>query len=230
MTFTSTSIFEPGDPDERPRTAAALPAWRRPARARRRRWRWRPASAGSAWPCRSRWTTSTCGCCATRSTAAPAGPWWTAASAGDESKAQWEQVFATQLEGLPVLRVIVTHMHPDHIGLAHWLCERWNAPLWISATDYNAARLASQSTTGFGGEHAARLLCLARPDRPGVAGEDPRAAPTTTRAWCPRCPRSFRRMHGRRRGSHRRARLALHQRLRPCARAHRAVLRGAEAC
>ena len=70
----------------------------------------------------------------------------------DEAKAQWEQVFATQLEGLPILRVIVTHMHPDHIGLAHWLCERWNAPLWISATDYNAARLASQSTTGFGGE------------------------------------------------------------------------------
>ena len=36
----------------------------------------------------------------------------------DESKAQWEQIFATQLEGLPILRVIVTHMHPDHIGLA----------------------------------------------------------------------------------------------------------------
>ena len=44
----------------------------------------------------------------------------------DDAKAQWEQVFATQLEGLPILRVIVTHMHPDHIGLAHWLCERWS--------------------------------------------------------------------------------------------------------
>lgn len=73
----------------------------------------------------------------------------------DEAKSQWEQVFATQLEGLPVLRVIVTHMHPDHIGLAWWLCEKWDAPLWISATDYNAARMASQSTTGFGGTAAA---------------------------------------------------------------------------
>jgi glyoxylase-like metal-dependent hydrolase (beta-lactamase superfamily II) len=73
----------------------------------------------------------------------------------DESKALWEQVFATQLEGLPILRVIVTHMHPDHIGLAWWLCEKWDAPLWISATDFNAARLASQSTTGFGGATAA---------------------------------------------------------------------------
>jgi glyoxylase-like metal-dependent hydrolase (beta-lactamase superfamily II) len=76
----------------------------------------------------------------------------------DEAKAQWEQVFASQLEGLPILRVLVTHMHPDHIGLAWWLCERWNCPLWISATDYYAASLGSRSTTGFGGEGAARFF------------------------------------------------------------------------
>jgi glyoxylase-like metal-dependent hydrolase (beta-lactamase superfamily II) len=81
----------------------------------------------------------------------------------EESKAQWEAIFTTQLEGLPVLRVIVTHMHPDHIGLAHWLCERWTTEkhvcrLWISATDYLSARIGSQSTTGFGGESAARFF------------------------------------------------------------------------
>ncbi len=76
----------------------------------------------------------------------------------DEAKAQWEKIFETELEGLPVLRVIVTHMHPDHIGLAHWLCARWNAPLWISATDFSVARLASQSTVGFGGESAAAFF------------------------------------------------------------------------
>ncbi|WP_310568204.1 MBL fold metallo-hydrolase [Hydrogenophaga sp.] len=73
----------------------------------------------------------------------------------DEAKAQWEQIFAHELEGLPVLRVIVTHMHPDHIGLAQWLCERWDCRLWVSATDYNSARIGSQSTTGFGGAGAA---------------------------------------------------------------------------
>jgi glyoxylase-like metal-dependent hydrolase (beta-lactamase superfamily II) len=36
----------------------------------------------------------------------------------DEAKAQWESIFANELQGLPILRVIVTHMHPDHIGLA----------------------------------------------------------------------------------------------------------------
>ena len=78
----------------------------------------------------------------------------------DEAKAQWEQIFTTQLEGLPILRVIVTHMHPDHIGLAHWLCARWNAPLWISATDYHTARLACNAATGFGGETTADFFAL----------------------------------------------------------------------
>ena len=81
----------------------------------------------------------------------------------DEAKAQWEQIFATQLEGLPVLRVIVTHMHPDHIGLAHWLCARWSTPehacrLWISATDYYTARINSRGDVSFGGEGAARFF------------------------------------------------------------------------
>jgi glyoxylase-like metal-dependent hydrolase (beta-lactamase superfamily II) len=83
---------------------------------------------------------------------------WTAVDcciSADESKVQWEKIFSTQLEGLPILRVVVTHMHPDHIGLAYWLCERWNVRLWISATDYNVARLGALGPTAFGGEAAA---------------------------------------------------------------------------
>lgn len=71
------------------------------------------------------------------------------------TREQWEQVFASTLEGLPILRVIVTHMHPDHIGLAHWLCERWDARLWISATDYHVAKVAIGDRDGFGGEAGA---------------------------------------------------------------------------
>ena len=76
---------------------------------------------------------------------------WTVVDCGvsrDEVKAQWEEVFSNVLEGLPVLRVIVTHMHPDHVGLAHWLCERWNAPLWMSMTEYAIARLWSRPPVG----------------------------------------------------------------------------------
>ena len=76
------------------------------------------------------------------------------------TRAQWEQIFVNCLDGLPILRVIVTHMHPDHIGLAHWLCERWNVRLWISATDYNVARVAVYDPQGFGGEAGADFYAL----------------------------------------------------------------------
>jgi glyoxylase-like metal-dependent hydrolase (beta-lactamase superfamily II) len=86
---------------------------------------------------------------------------WTLVDCGitnDATRAAWDQIFAGELDGLPVLRVIVTHMHPDHIGLAHWLTERWQCRLWISAADYSGARLASLSTTGFGGDSAAAFF------------------------------------------------------------------------
>lgn len=88
---------------------------------------------------------------------------WTIVDCGitnAQTMAAWEEIFASELDGLPVLRVIVTHMHPDHMGLAHWLTQRWSESgrdcrLWISASDYSAARLASASTLTFGGELAA---------------------------------------------------------------------------
>jgi len=86
---------------------------------------------------------------------------WTIVDCGinnDATREAWERIFANELDGLPVLRVVVTHMHPDHIGLAQWLTERWGVRMWISATDYNTARLASSSTTSFGGEGTARFM------------------------------------------------------------------------
>jgi glyoxylase-like metal-dependent hydrolase (beta-lactamase superfamily II) len=84
---------------------------------------------------------------------------WTIVDCGigdDITHAAWEQVFANDLGGLPVLRVVVTHMHPDHVGAAHWLTERWSTPehecrLWMSAGDFQGARAASRSLhTGVG--------------------------------------------------------------------------------
>ncbi|MDB5882459.1 MAG: hypothetical protein JWP43_2337 [Ramlibacter sp.] len=121
---------------------------------------------------------------------------WTAVDcciSRDESKVQWERIFETQLEGLPILRVVVTHMHPDHIGLAWWLCERWNAPLWISATDFNAARVASKSTTGFGGESAALFFASHGLTDP-QALEQIRGRSTYYPSMVPDVPRQFRRM------------------------------------
>ena len=111
----------------------------------------------------------------------------------DATRAAWETVFAHELQGLPVLRVIVTHMHPDHIGLAHWLTERWAARLWISATDFNAARLASQSTTGFGGESAAAFMASHGLADPGAL-DKVRQRSNYYAGMVPQVPTRFRRL------------------------------------
>ncbi len=111
----------------------------------------------------------------------------------DATRAAWEQVFENELQGLPVLRVIVTHMHPDHIGLAHWLTERWGVRLWISATDYNAARLASSATTGFGGPASARFMASHGLTDP-VAQEKIKARTNYYASMVPQVPAQFRRL------------------------------------
>lgn len=113
--------------------------------------------------------------------------------ARDESRAQWEQVFATQLEGLPILRVIVTHMHPDHIGLADWLCQRWNVRLWISATDYNVARLNTLGPSAFGGDAAANYFASHGLNDPASV-EQIKARTNYYPSLVPGVPRRYRRM------------------------------------
>jgi glyoxylase-like metal-dependent hydrolase (beta-lactamase superfamily II) len=64
----------------------------------------------------------------------------------DVIKAHWEALFAGDaLEGKPVKGVLVTHMHPDHVGLAGWLCERWRVPLYMSREEYFYARCSAKN-------------------------------------------------------------------------------------
>jgi len=121
---------------------------------------------------------------------------WTIVDCGianDATRAAWEQVFANELGGLPVLRLIVTHMHPDHMGLSHWLTERWGVRLWISATDYQAARLASTAATSFGGEGTAHFMAshgLTDPE----SQEKIRARKNYYSGMVPQVPNTFRRI------------------------------------
>ncbi len=53
----------------------------------------------------------------------------------------WRQVMREHQHEKPVKRIFVTHMHPDHVGLAGWLCRKWQAPLHMSRTDYLTCRV-----------------------------------------------------------------------------------------
>ncbi len=48
----------------------------------------------------------------------------------------WEALAAGLLAGSKLTRLIVTHFHPDHIGLAGWLAERFGVPLVTTQTTY----------------------------------------------------------------------------------------------
>lgn len=59
---------------------------------------------------------------------------------------EWDRLLAGPLQGRSVTRVICTHMHPDHIGLAGWLCRRFEAPLWMTRLEYVTARMLIADT------------------------------------------------------------------------------------
>jgi glyoxylase-like metal-dependent hydrolase (beta-lactamase superfamily II) len=71
--------------------------------------------------------------------------WWIVDTGlrGESTRAHWERIFANELGGKPVIGLICTHCHPDHIGQAGWLSERWKAPLWMTHGEYYVGRVFS---------------------------------------------------------------------------------------
>ncbi len=63
-----------------------------------------------------------------------------------DSRDRWDAMLAGPLGGRPVTRVICTHMHPDHIGLAGWLCGRFGAPLVMTRLEYVTGRMLLADT------------------------------------------------------------------------------------
>jgi glyoxylase-like metal-dependent hydrolase (beta-lactamase superfamily II) len=58
----------------------------------------------------------------------------------------WEQVFDRYLSDKPIKAVISTHYHPDHTGMAGWLCERWQVPFYITEGEYYTGLAFSRTT------------------------------------------------------------------------------------
>ena len=75
---------------------------------------------------------------------------WTIVDTGmpmDDTKTAWRKIFDEKLDGRPVWRVIVTHMHPDHIGNAGWLSRKFpDSELWISRLEYITCRMLVADT------------------------------------------------------------------------------------
>lgn len=53
----------------------------------------------------------------------------------------WEAILGGPLAATPVTRIFGTHFHPDHIGLAGWLADRFGAPVWMTRGEWMTAQL-----------------------------------------------------------------------------------------
>jgi len=104
---------------------------------------------------------------------------WTLVDTGLGNRATrdlWKTNFDTALAGRPIQRIVVTHYHPDHAGNAAWLCERFNAPLWMTRGEFLTVHAVLHGVASFsaaassalfranGMEPAAAAALLARGD------------------------------------------------------------------
>ncbi|MEM7221062.1 MAG: MBL fold metallo-hydrolase [Pseudomonadota bacterium] len=62
-----------------------------------------------------------------------------------EVAALWEDICAHALGDKPIKGVICTHMHPDHIGQASFLTDKYRCPLYMTRAEYYQARSFSNS-------------------------------------------------------------------------------------
>jgi glyoxylase-like metal-dependent hydrolase (beta-lactamase superfamily II) len=77
------------------------------------------------------------------------GDGWTLVDTGignESTRRIWSDVFDSTLKGKPITRVICTHMHPDHVGLAGWISRKFGARLWMSRLEYITCRILVADT------------------------------------------------------------------------------------
>lgn len=60
----------------------------------------------------------------------------------------WRDVLGRIVGGRPIRRAIVTHFHPDHIGLAGWFAKQYGAELWTPYAEWMQAHLSYDMKDG----------------------------------------------------------------------------------
>ena len=78
------------------------------------------------------------------------GDGWTIVDTGMRTPAAaeaWESLWAGALGARPVRRVICTHRHRDHAGMAGWITNRFGCRLWMTRLEYLHGRLQEQTAT-----------------------------------------------------------------------------------
>jgi len=64
----------------------------------------------------------------------------------DQTSKAWRQLLKGPLGGGPVTRLFVTHLHPDHIGLAGWITRKFHCRMWMTRLEYLQCRMLAADT------------------------------------------------------------------------------------
>ena len=125
---------------------------------------------------------------------------WTAIDTGygdETTRALWDAHLAESLEGRPLLRVIATHYHPDHMGNAAWLLARSTASeklLWSTQSEFLTAHLVWNQLTQY--RMADNAAFFARHGMPAASSGEHASRGNRYRHGVPHLPQTYRRIRG----------------------------------
>ena len=108
------------------------------------------------------------------------------------TRALWERHFATTLAAQPIRRIIATHCHPDHVGNAAWMSNRFGAPVAMTHAEFLTAHAIAGQHSGYAMEATLDLF-----GRHGMAAAELDALEKRGNAYrrgVPELPQSFDRL------------------------------------
>ena len=123
---------------------------------------------------------------------------WTAIDCGfgdAATRALWAAHFDSSLDGKPLLRVVATHYHPDHLGNAQWLLGHVSGAdplLWTTQAEFSTAHMVWHHLGHFGMPHTAAFF--ARHGMPPAATAEQAARGNLYRFGVPELPNRYRRI------------------------------------
>ena len=74
---------------------------------------------------------------------------WAVVDTGIHSKTSknvWQQAISGIMRDKPISHVVVTHLHPDHVGCAGWLTDEFGIDLWMTRDEYLLCRVLVADT------------------------------------------------------------------------------------
>jgi len=59
----------------------------------------------------------------------------------EDTQILWKKTIASLMDAKPLKHVVVTHLHPDHVGCAGWLVDEYDVDLWMTRDEYLLCRI-----------------------------------------------------------------------------------------